>query len=111
MSSDEKNLPGTEPVRVRAEGDIDEDVLGYARRKIDALVSRPGTPGVTGEVKLVRAATRHAGHPWSATAEVRMGTRLLVAVAEEATFQETIDKLQDRLRRQMAKAVVVGVVT
>ncbi|MDW4910736.1 hypothetical protein RB628_36785 [Streptomyces sp. ADMS] len=68
------------------------------------MVGRPGLPAVTGEVHLVRAAGHHAGHPWSATADLRIGGRQVVAVAEEATGTETVDRLQDRLRRQTDRA-------
>ncbi|MFI7497975.1 hypothetical protein ACIBVL_05575 [Streptomyces sp. NPDC049687] len=91
-------------VRLRCDGAVDEETLAYARAKIDAVVSRPGLPAVTGEVHLVRAAAHHAGHPWSATADLRIGGRQVVAVAEEATGTEVVDRLQDRLRRQTDRA-------
>ncbi|MFF3942933.1 hypothetical protein [Streptomyces phaeofaciens] len=91
-------------VRLRSEGAVDQETLAYARMKIDALVGRPGLPAVSGEVHLVRAVTGHAGHRWSATADLRIGGRQVVAFAEEATGTEAVDRLQDRLRRQTDKA-------
>ncbi|WP_327319549.1 hypothetical protein [Streptomyces sp. NBC_01235] len=91
-------------VRLRSDGAVDEETLAYARTKIDAVVRRPGLPVVTGEVHLVRAAAHHAGHPWSATADLRIGGRQVVAAAEEATGTEVVDRLQHRLRRQTDKA-------
>ncbi|MER5436461.1 hypothetical protein [Streptomyces sp. NPDC002588] len=91
-------------IRLRSEGAVDEETLAYARTKIDALVGRPGLPAVTGEVHLVRAAARHAGHQWSATADLHIGGRQVVAAAEEATGTEVVDRLQDRLRRQTDRA-------
>ncbi|MER5604255.1 HPF/RaiA family ribosome-associated protein [Streptomyces sp. NPDC002265] len=88
-------------VRLRSEGAVDQETLAYARTKIDALVGRPGLPAVSGEVHLVRAA---AGHRWSATADLHIGGRQVVAFAEEATGTEAVDRLQDRLRRQTDKA-------
>jgi hypothetical protein len=94
----------TPTVRVRSDGPVDEDTLDYARTKIDAVVSRPGLPAVTGEVRIVRTATRHADHPWLATADLRVGGHQVVVLAEEATGREVVDRLQDRLRRQTDKA-------
>ncbi|MGW2780162.1 hypothetical protein ACWC3X_02740 [Streptomyces populi] len=91
-------------VRLRSDGTVDEATLAYARTKIDAVLTRPGLPAVTGEVRIARAAAHHAGHPWSATADVLVGRRQVVAVAEEATGTELVDRLQDRLRRQTDKA-------
>jgi hypothetical protein len=91
-------------VRLRSDGTVDEETLAYARTKIDAVVGRPGLPVVTGEVHIVRAAAHHAGRPWSATADLRVGGRQVVAAAEEATGTEVVDRLQDRLRRQTDKA-------
>ncbi|MCX4767965.1 hypothetical protein OG562_44970 [Streptomyces sp. NBC_01275] len=94
----------TPPVRLRSDGAVDEETLAYARAKIDAVLGRPGLPVVTGEVHLVRAAAHHAGHPWSATADLRIGGRQVFAVAEEATGTEVVDRLRARLRRQADKA-------
>ncbi|MGY4742227.1 hypothetical protein [Streptomyces sp. ATMOS53] len=91
-------------VRLRSDGAVDEETLAYARTKIDAVVGRPGLPAVTGEVHIVRAAAHHAGHPWSATADLRIGGRQVVAAAEEGTGTEVVDRLQDRLRRQTDQA-------
>ncbi|MET8130581.1 hypothetical protein ABZV24_01105 [Streptomyces sp. NPDC005251] len=87
---------------------MDEETLAYARTKIDVVVGRPGLPVVTGEVHIVRAAAHHAGRPWSATADLRIGGRQVVAAAEEATGTEVVDRLQDRLRRQTDKASQPG---
>ncbi|WP_460062602.1 hypothetical protein [Streptomyces sp. YKOK-I1] len=105
MTTDSTRL--TPPVRLRSDGAVDEATLAYARTKIDAIVGRPGLPSVTGEVRIARASAHHAGHPWSATADLRIGGRQVVAVAEEATGTEVVDRLQDRLRRQTDKAAHV----
>ncbi|MFE0513632.1 hypothetical protein [Streptomyces sp. NPDC058964] len=91
-------------VRVRAEGEISEEVLVYARSKIDAVVNRPGLPAVTGEVRITKAAAHHAEHPWSAVADLRVGASPVLVHAQEATSQEVTDRLQDRLRRQVERA-------
>ncbi|MEV8033423.1 hypothetical protein [Streptomyces sp. NPDC086182] len=98
------SAPETPLVRLRSDGAVDEETLAYARTKIDVVVSRPGLPVVTGEVHIVRAAAHHSGRPWSATADLRIGGRHVVAAAEEATGTEVVDRLQDRLRRQTDKA-------
>ncbi|GGO96681.1 hypothetical protein [Wenjunlia tyrosinilytica] len=95
-------------VQVRAEGEVSEGALAYARSKIDAVVNRPGLPVVTGEVRIAKAAAHHAEHPWSAVADLRVGTRVVVVHAEEATSQEVTDRLQDRLRRQVERAAHGG---
>ncbi|WP_340384412.1 hypothetical protein U5640_41645 [Streptomyces sp. SS7] len=87
-------------VRLRSDGAVDEETLSYARTKIDAVVGRPGLPAATGEVRIARAASHHSDRPWSATADLRIGGRQVVAEAEEATGTEVVDRLQDRLRRQ-----------
>ncbi|MFF3201047.1 hypothetical protein [Streptomyces sp. NPDC002962] len=94
----------TPGVRLRSNGAVDEEILAYARTKIDAVLGRPGLPAVTGEVHIGRAAAHHAGHPWSAAADLRIAGRRVVAAAEEATGTEAVDRLQDRLRRQADKA-------
>ncbi|MEV6020214.1 MULTISPECIES: hypothetical protein [unclassified Streptomyces] len=91
-------------VRLRSDGAVDEETLAYARTKLDVVLGRPGLPVVTGEVHIVRAAAHHAGRPWSATADLRVDGRQLVAAAEEATGTEVVDRLQDRLRRQTERA-------
>ncbi|MEU6378740.1 hypothetical protein [Streptomyces sp. NPDC046909] len=102
MTSD--RVRPTRTVRLRADGPVDQATLVYARTKIDAVVGRTGLPAVTGEVRIVRAGARHADRPWLATADLRVGGRQVVAAAEEATGREVIDQLQDRLRRQTARA-------
>ncbi|MFE9442111.1 hypothetical protein ACFYO2_24605 [Streptomyces sp. NPDC006602] len=104
-----KNSQDTAPsVLLRLDGEVDEDTLGYAHAKIDAVVGRPGLPSVTGEVHLTRASAHHADRPWSATAALHVGQREVVVLAEEATGREVVDQLHDRLRRQIDKAAHAG---
>jgi len=102
MTSD--NTQATPTVRLRIDGAVDHETLAYARTKIDAVVGRPGLPAVSGEVRIVRAAVHHAQRPWSATADLHIGTQQVVVVAEEASGRALVDQLQDRLRRQAEKA-------
>ncbi|MCX4904013.1 hypothetical protein [Streptomyces sp. NBC_00878] len=95
-------------VQVRAEGEVCEEALAYARSKIDAVVNRPGLPAVTGEVRITKAPAHHAEHPWSAVADLRVGRTTVVVHAQEATSQEVTDRLQDRLRRQVERAIHEG---
>ncbi|MFE1248350.1 hypothetical protein [Streptomyces sp. NPDC058735] len=90
-------VPG---VLLRADGEVDEETLEYARTTIDAVVGRPGLPAVSGDVRITRASAHHADRPWSATATLGVGRRDVVVLAEEATGRELIDQSQDRLRRQ-----------
>jgi hypothetical protein len=104
-----KDTKTTAPaVLLRSDGEVDEDTLSYARTKIDAIVSRPGLPAVSGEVRITRASAHHVDRPWSATAALHVGRREVVVLAEEATGRELVDQLQDRLRRQTDKAVRAG---
>jgi len=88
----------TETVRVRVEGDVDEESLAYLREKVVAALDRPGIAPVRGEVRVVRAAAHHIELPWSASAEIRLGGGLVVVHAREASAREVADRLQDRLR-------------
>ncbi|MGY4741985.1 hypothetical protein [Streptomyces sp. ATMOS53] len=102
------SLATTASVLLRSDGEVDEETLAYARTKIDAVLSRPGLPAVTGEVHITRASAHHADRPWSATAALHLGQREVVVLAEGATGREVVDQLQDRLRRQTDKAVHAG---
>ncbi|MEV7326036.1 hypothetical protein [Streptomyces sp. NPDC093970] len=102
MSTD--HTQATPTVQLRSDGPVDKAMLAYARTKIDAVVSRPGLPAVTGVVRIVRAGARHADHPWLATADLHVGGHQVTATAEEATGTEAVDRLQDRLRGQVDKA-------
>ncbi|MGA5710443.1 hypothetical protein ACPCK8_28915 [Streptomyces cellulosae] len=84
-------------VRVRADGEVDEESLAYVREKVGTALDRPGLPPVSGEVRVVRAAAHHIALPWSAGAEIRVGGDLVVVHAREATARELADRLHDRL--------------
>ncbi|MFE1838104.1 hypothetical protein [Streptomyces sviceus] len=85
-------------VGVRAEGDVDEQELAYIRAKVRAALTRPGLPPVVGEVRVSQAVAHHAGQPWAAGGEIRVGSDLVVVHAREASAHELADRLQDRLR-------------
>jgi hypothetical protein len=91
--------PGS-TVRVRADADVGVEDLQYVRAKVEAALARPGLPAVSGEVRIARAAAHHAGLPWSAGAEIRVGKTAVLVRAEEATAHELADRLADRLRVQ-----------
>ncbi|MFD8152380.1 hypothetical protein ACFV28_16735 [Streptomyces sp. NPDC059720] len=95
---------GTASVRVRAEGDVDEESLAYLREKVGAVLDRPGLPPVSGEVRVTRAAAHHIDLPWSAGAEIQVGGDLVVVHAREASARELADRLQDRLRSRTQRA-------
>jgi hypothetical protein len=98
----------TTEVRVRTEGDVDEEALAYVRTKVDAALGRPGLPAAHGEVRISRAAGHHAEHPWSAEAEIVVGDALVVVHAREASAHELADRLQDRLRGRTDRVVHRG---
>ncbi|WP_225102478.1 hypothetical protein [Streptomyces sp. CoH27] len=95
----------TDAVQVRVEGDVDEEALAYLREKIDAVLGRPGIPPVSGAVRIAKAVAHHAERPWSVGAELVVGNTLVVVHAQEATAHELADRLQDRLRSQMDRAL------
>ncbi|MEU3143030.1 MULTISPECIES: hypothetical protein [unclassified Streptomyces] len=95
-------------VRVRAEGDVDEESLAYVREKVGAALGRPGLPPASGEVRVVRATAHHVELPWSAGAEIRVGHHLVVVHAREASARELADRLQDRLRSNTDRATHHG---
>jgi len=92
-------------VRVRAEGDVDEEALAYVQSKVDTLLSRPGVPVAGGEVRIAKAAAHHTAQPWSAVAELVVRKTYVVVHAREATAHELADRLQDRLRGQMTRVL------
>ncbi|MGW7386322.1 hypothetical protein [Streptomyces sp. NPDC054794] len=98
-------VTSTVDVEVRMEGDVDEDAVAYLREKVDAVLGRPGVPAVSGAVRVARAVAHHAERPWSAGAELVVGNTLVVVHAQEATAHELADRLQDRLRGQMNRAL------
>lgn len=95
-------------VRVRGTGDVDEQALAYVRTRVDTVLGRSGLPPVSGEVRVAKAAAHHAGHPWTAAAEIRVGRDLVVVHAQEASAQELGDRLQDRLRGQVERVAHRG---
>jgi hypothetical protein len=105
MTARDTDTPNAAPVRVRAMGEVGGDALAYLQSKIDAVLSRPELPAVSGEVRLAKAAARHTGHPWTAVAEIQVGTTVVVVHAREDTSQEVADRMQDLLRRQVEQVV------
>ncbi|WP_030377145.1 MULTISPECIES: hypothetical protein [unclassified Streptomyces] len=91
---------GAGTVRVRADGEVDEEALAYLREKVGTALDRPGLPPASGEVRIVRAAAHHGELPWSAGAEIRMGGDLVVVRVRGASARELADRLHDRLRER-----------
>ena len=96
---------GMVAVRVRADGDVDAESLAYVQTKVDAALGRPGVPAVSGEVRIAKAAAHHTAQPWSAVAGLVVGNMYVVVHAQEPTAHELADRLQDRLRGQMMRAL------
>ncbi|MER6489989.1 hypothetical protein ACFYZI_32140 [Streptomyces griseorubiginosus] len=95
--------PVAGPVGVRAEGDVHEQELAYIRAKVRAALDRPGLPTAIGEVRISRATAHHAGQPWTAGGEIRVGRDVVVVHAREASAHELAARLQDRLRGQVER--------
>ncbi|MFK0160597.1 hypothetical protein ACIQVK_52240 [Streptomyces sp. NPDC090493] len=92
-------------VRVRAQGEVDEEALGYLRSKVDAAFERLGLPPAEGTLTVVRAAAQHVRRPWSATARLQVADAVVVVHAEEATAHELADRLEDRVRARAEEAL------
>ncbi|MFD8161555.1 hypothetical protein [Streptomyces malaysiensis] len=105
MTAEDIDIEGVgAAVRVRTEGDVEEESLAYLREKVGAVLGRPGLPPISGEVHLTRAAAHHVEFPWAAVAEIQMGAELVVVHAREASARELADRLHDRLRGRMERA-------
>ncbi|MFJ8632430.1 hypothetical protein [Streptomyces sp. NPDC093568] len=109
MAHTDTGAHDTAGVLVRARsGDVSAEILAYARDRVQAVVDHPGMPALTGEVRIDRAAAHRAEQPWSAVAEVRAGHAVVIVHAREATGRELADRLQDRLRERLGRAVRDG---
>ncbi|MFJ9566200.1 hypothetical protein ACIRQQ_39980 [Streptomyces fuscichromogenes] len=91
-------------VRVRTQGEVDEEALGYVRSKVDAAFDRLGLLPAEGTLTVVRAAAQHVPRPWSATARLQVASAVVVVHAEEATAHELADRLEDRVRARVEEA-------
>ena len=85
-----------ETVRVRAQGDVDEEAVTRLLAKLDAACGRLGVPA-EGTLTVVRARAHHVHRPWSATARLLVHGTLVVVHAQEATARELADRLEDRV--------------
>ncbi|MEU2602677.1 hypothetical protein ABZ678_38205 [Streptomyces hirsutus] len=98
----------TATVRVRTDGEVDEESLAYLREKVAAALDRPGLPPVSGEVRVLRASAHHVALPWSARADILVGHDLVVVHAREASARELADRLHDRLRARTERVAHRG---
>ncbi len=95
MTAKDIGIRGTAAtVRVRADGEVDEESLAYLREKVGTALDRPGLPPVSGEVRVARASARHVELPWSAGADIRVGRHLVTVHAHEASARELADRLR-----------------
>ncbi|MFG3292912.1 hypothetical protein ACGF3G_29420 [Streptomyces sp. NPDC048179] len=92
-------------VRVRAQGEVDEEALDYVRSKVDAAFDRLGLPSAQGTLTVVRATAQHVQRPWSATARLQVAGTVVVVHAEETTAHELADRLEERVRARVEEAV------
>ncbi|MFM9442497.1 hypothetical protein [Streptomyces acidiscabies] len=85
-----------EAVRVRAQGEVDEEAVARLLAKLDAACGRLGLPA-EGALTVVRAQAHHVRRPWSATARLLVHDTVVVVHAEETTVRELADRLEDRV--------------
>lgn len=91
-------------VRIRTDGDVDDETLTHIRTKVGAALARPGLPDVTGRITVSHDTAHHVVLPWAAGAEIRVGGHLVVVHAREADAHTLADRLEDRLRAQVERA-------
>jgi len=84
-------------VRVRAQGEVDDETVARLLTKVGAACDRLGLPAVEGTLTVVKAAAHHVRLPWSATVRLVVGDTVVIAHAEEATAGELADRLEDRV--------------
>jgi len=84
-------------VRVRAQGEVDDETVVRLLTKVGAACDRLGLPAAEGTLTVVRAAAHHVRLPWSATVRLVVGGTVVIAHAEEATPGELADRLEDRV--------------
>ncbi|MGW7263269.1 hypothetical protein [Streptomyces sp. NPDC054842] len=108
MTAKDNDGRDTTTVRVRADGEVDEESLAYLREKVAAAIDRPGLPPVSGEVRVQRASAHHVELPWSARSDIRVGRDAVVIHAREANARELADRLHDRLRSAIERVAHRG---
>ena len=97
----DRDATATPAVRVRVEGDVDDETIAYLRAKVIAVLHRPALRSCDGEIRIGRAAAHHVEQPWAAGIGIRVGTIRLVVHARAASAHEPADRLQDRLRHRL----------
>ncbi|WP_416975019.1 hypothetical protein [Streptomyces sp. 4F14] len=90
-------------VRVRAQGEVDEEAVTRLLVKLRAACGRLGLPA-EGALTVVRAAAHHVRRPWTATARLLVDGTVVVVHAEETTARALADRLEDRVLTRAGQA-------
>lgn len=89
------------PVEIVRRGDVDEDAVEYAMKRLDSVSHLIGEPVLFIRVRLTREANGHHHRPSLAQATLDINGELLRAQVGADTLTEAIDLLADRLRDQL----------
>jgi hypothetical protein len=98
------NAPSTLNVDVTTHGRLSEDAAEYAKSKVTGLARRTRRPVTHARVRLTRHGDPAVDRPVVAQANLDVDGRMVRAQADGATAREAIDRLEARLRSNLARA-------
>jgi ribosomal subunit interface protein len=90
-------------VVVQTHGDVGATDRSYARMKIARIWERAAAPVLYAKVELRRSSDPARAEPAEVKAELDLDGHIVRAEAEAPTFFEAVDRLDARLRRQLAR--------
>lgn len=102
--NEHRERPEAQTTVVQVTGRIGEDLADYARRKVDALLTRTRRPVLRSRVRVVRHDDPARERPIAAHASVDLDGTLLHVHIDAETPREAIDRLVDRLAHRLDRA-------
>jgi ribosome-associated translation inhibitor RaiA len=90
-------------VVVQSHGDVSATECSYARMKIARIWERAAAPVLYAKVELRRSGDPARPQPAEAKAELDLDGHIVRAEADAPTFFEAVDRVDARLRRQLAR--------
>ena len=98
------DTPDTVDVEVSTHGRLSTDAVEYARSKVTDLGRLTDRPVLRARVRLTRHGDPAVERPVVAQANMDVDGRLVRAQADGTTAHEAVDRLEQRLRRSLARA-------
>ena len=95
------NPDTSHPIELVRRGDVDDDAVEYAMKRLDAVMEHVGAPILFVRVRLSHDATQPRPRPALAQATLDINGDLLRAHVAADTITEATDMLADRLRDQI----------